>query len=230
MQQFRELFSEVAMAMFPITLVIFILQVTFLRLPAPVFFQFVIGSIMVFLGLFLFLLGVRIGLLPLGEVLGSSLPARGSLIIILGLSFILGFVVTVAEPDVRVLAHQVDFVSGGYISSSILITVVALGVGIFVVLAMLRTILNIPIAYLLGIGYMAVLVLSFFTPKDFVPIAFDAGGVTTGPLTVPFILALGVGVASVLRGKSSLTFGFGLVGLASIGPILAVMILGVIYG
>ncbi|PAM96551.1 hypothetical protein B4N84_01705, partial [Flavobacterium sp. IR1] len=116
------------------------------------------------------------------------------------------------------------------VSSNILIYTVALGVAIFVGLAMLRIVLNIPITYLLIGGYGLAFSLAAFTPAHFVPISFDAGGVTTGPMTVPFILALGVGVASVLRGKSASSDGFGLVALASIGPILAVLVLGVIYG
>jgi hypothetical protein len=136
---------------------------------------------------------------------------------------------TVAEPDVRVLAHHVDFVSEGRIAKSFLILTVALGVGIFVCMAVLRIILGVPISYLLAGGYLMIIVFSFFTTPDFVPIAFDAGGVTTGPVTVPFILALGIGTASVLGGRSSITDGFGLVGLASIGPVLGVMILGMLY-
>jgi len=138
-------------------------------------------------------------------------------------------VATVAEPDVRVLAHQVDIVSEGQIGKTPLILTVALGIGFFVAMAVLRIILGLPIAYVLGGGYLLVLVLSLFTPPDFVPIAFDAGGVTTGPVTVPFILALGIGTASVLGGKSSIADGFGLVGLASIGPVIGVMLLGLIY-
>nr|WP_243138068.1 DUF1538 domain-containing protein [Heliorestis acidaminivorans] len=130
----------------------------------------------------------------------------------------------------RILASQVEFASDGEISKTILITMVAMGVAFFVGLAMLRIVLGIPIAYILATGYAVVLLLSFFTPENFVPIAFDAGGVTTGPMTVPFILSLGLGTVSVLGGKSSLSDGFGLVGLASIGPIIAVLLLGVMYG
>jgi len=136
----------------------------------------------------------------------------------------------VAEPDVRVLAHQVDIASRGAIESNILILAVALGVGFFVSIAILRILLGIPIFYFLTAGYVMVVALSFFTPPDFVAISFDAGGVTTGPMAVPFILALGVGATSVLGGKSTVADTFGLIGLASIGPVLGVMILGVIFG
>ncbi|SDO27801.1 DUF1538 domain-containing protein [Alkalicoccus daliensis] len=223
-------FKEVVMAILPLAAVIIILQYTLIGLPPDLFFRFVAGVVMVGLGLFLFLVGVHIGLLPIGDLIGSTLPKTNKIWLILGTGFVLGIVVTIAEPDVRVLSSQVDDVSGGEIANLTLVYSVALGVGFFVMLAMARTVFNIPLKYLLLGGYGVVGLLALFTPATFIPISFDAGGVTTGPMTVPFILALGVGVASVLRGKSSTSDGFGLVALASIGPILAVMVLGVIYG
>jgi hypothetical protein len=163
-------------------------------------------------------------------MIGSTLPKSKKIWLIIAVGFILGFVVTVAEPDVRVLAQQIDDVSGGEISQMVLIYSVALGVGIFVALAMARIIFKIQLKWLLLGGYSVVFLLAAITPNTFIPISFDAGGVTTGPMTVPFILALGVGVASVLRSKSSSSDSFGLVALASIGPIISVQILGVIYG
>ncbi|MGO4889218.1 DUF1538 domain-containing protein [Anaerobacillus sp. MEB173] len=230
MQNIKDTVKEVVYAILPLSLVVIILQYTIIGMPMETFLQFIVGIIMVSVGLILFLLGVHIGLLPIGEMIGAALPKMGKAWLVVFFGFLLGFVATIAEPDVRVLAMQVDFVSDGIISSSILIYTVALGVAIFVGLAMLRIILNVPITYLLVGGYGLVFLLAAFTPAHFVPISFDAGGVTTGPMTVPFILALGVGVASVLKGKSASTDGFGLVALASIGPILAVLVLGVIYG
>lgn len=226
---FKENLVEVVLAIAPITLLVVILQVTVIHMSAVLFARFLIGAVLVALGLFFFLYGVKIGLLPMGEMIGAELPKRAGLPLILATAFLLGFLVTVAEPDVRVLAHQVDLVSEGQIGKNLLIFTVALGIGIFVCMAILRIMLGVPIAYLLAAGYLAVLALSFFTPPDFVPIAFDAGGVTTGPITVPFILALGIGTASVLGGRSAIADAFGLVGLASIGPVLGVMLLGVIY-
>ncbi|PYZ94031.1 hypothetical protein CR194_00360 [Salipaludibacillus keqinensis] len=222
--------KEVVMAILPMAVLIIILQYTVIGLPPETFFRFLAGVVMVGLGLFLFLVGVHIGLLPIGELIGSSLPKTKKPWLIIGVGFILGVVVTIAEPDVRVLASQIDQVSEGEISNLMLIYSVAIGVGFFVAVAMVRTIFNIPLKYILMVGYGAVFTLAMFTPESYVPISFDAGGVTTGPMTVPFILALGVGVASVLRGKSSTSDGFGLVALASIGPILSVMVLGVIFG
>ncbi|MBM7097562.1 DUF1538 domain-containing protein [Bacillus sp. H-16] len=224
-------FKEVSLAIMPMAALIILLQFTVIGMPTDVFIRFLFGVVMVGLGLFLFLLGVHIGLLPIGELIGSTLPKSKKPWLIITVGFILGVAVTIAEPDVRVLALQVDQVSGGEITNTTLVYTVALGVGIFVALAMARTIFEIPLKYLLVGGYTLVFALALFTPDNFIPISFDAGGVTTGPMTVPFILALGVGVASVIRGgKGSSSEGFGLVALASIGPIIAVMILGVIYG
>jgi hypothetical protein len=144
-------------------------------------------------------------------------------------AFIIGVAVTIADPDVMVLANQVGLVSGGEIGRLLLILVVACGMGFFVMLAMLRIVLGVPIQYVLAIGYSIVLILSLFAPSNYVPLAFDAGAVATGPLIVPFILSVGLGTASVLEGRSALRDGFGIMGLASLGPILAVMLLGVIY-
>ncbi len=229
MHDIKETIREVLLAVLPITTVVVILQLALLRLPGEIFLQFLIGLGMVTVGLILFLIGVQVGLLPLGELIGAALPRTGKAWLVVFFGFILGFAATVAEPDVRVLAMQVDLVSASDISRHLLVNTVALGVGIFVGLAMLRIILDVPITYLLMAGYGLVFLLAAFTPAHYLPISFDAGGVTTGPMTVPFILALGVGVASVLRGKTASTDGFGLVALASIGPILAVMLLGIVY-
>jgi hypothetical protein len=230
LKEMKDTFLEIFQAILPVILIIALLQATLIRMPAEAFTRFLIGGAMVTVGLFLFLTGVRIGLLPVGEAIGSSLVARGSVVILLGASFVLSFAVTVAEPDVRVLAYQVDLASQGRIGAGVLITAVALGVAVFVALALLRILLGVPMAYLLAAGYGVVLILTLFTPPHFVAISLDAGGVTTGPMAVPFILALGLGTTSVLGGKSALSDGFGLVGLASIGPIIGVMLLGVILG
>ncbi|MGX4670903.1 DUF1538 domain-containing protein [Cerasibacillus sp. JNUCC 74] len=230
MDNIKDTIIEVIQSILPITIVITILQFTLIWLPTETFLQFLIGVVMVGFGLILFLLGVNIGLLPVGEMIGSALSKTKSIWLIVIFGFLLGVVVTIAEPDVRVLSTQVDQVSNGSISKSVLILAVALGVGIFVALSMIRIVFSIPITYMLAGGYGIIFLLAAFTPTTFVPLSFDSGGVTTGPLTVPFIMALGVGVASVLKGKTASQDGFGLVALASIGPIISVLILGVIYG
>jgi len=229
MQSLKDTIKEVIFAVLPVAVVVILLQIIIVRLPWIAFGQFLVGLIMVVTGLILFLLGVHFGLLPVGELIGSVLPQQGKVWMVIFFGFLFGFVVTVAEPDVRVLAIQVDLVSGGDISSNLLIYTVALGVALFVGLAMARVIYNIPLPYLLVLGYGLVFLVAALGSPKFMPISFDAGGVTTGPLTVPFVIALGMGVTSVMGGKSATKDGFGLVGLASIGPILAVLILGVIF-
>ncbi|WP_422124244.1 DUF1538 domain-containing protein [Planococcus sp. X10-3] len=231
MDNVKSTFKEVVAAIMPVTIVVILLQIAIIRLPLEAVLQFLIGVFFVSIGFFLFLLGVNAGLLPIGEMIGKRLPKTKNAWLIIGTGFLLGIVVTVAEPDLRVLATQIDNVSDGEISAAVLILSVSLGLAIFVGLAMIRTLFNIPLRWVLLGGYAAIFGLSFFVPEAFVPISFDAGGVTTGPMAVPFILALGVGVASSLRSRDSEdgTEGFGLIGLASIGPVLAVMILGVIF-
>jgi hypothetical protein len=228
MQDYKETFQEVLQAILPIGIVILLFQVFVLGASVSAVLEFLLGAAMVVFGIALFLIGVRIGLLPMGEAIGSEMPKSGSLLIIAAVAFFFGFLTTVAEPNVHVLTTMIDSVSGAGIAQTPMILVIAVGAGFFVATAILRIIYKIPIMYLLAAGYGAVILLSFIAPPEFLPIAFDSGGVTTGPISVPFILALGVGVTSVLGGRSALSDGFGLVGLASIGPILAVMLMGVV--
>ena len=219
---------EVISAILPLVLVVVIFQFTLINMPVNLFIQFIIGTIMVIIGMVLFLLGVDIGILPMGKALGAELPRRGSLPLIIGVAFLIGFAATIAEPDVIVLTKQIDTVSGGTISKNVLVYIIAIGVAFFIAMAMLRILLGFPIAYLITAGYIIIIILAFFTPVEFIPVAFDSGGVTTGPMTVPIILSLGLGFSSVLAGKSAISDGFGLIGLASIGPVIGVMIMGMV--
>jgi len=225
----KEVFKEVCYAMVPLSLVVIFLQLILLKLPGEVFLQFLIGVIMVGGGLFLFLIGGQVALLPMGELIGSELPKRGNLWVVLFFGLLLGFAVTLAEPHVRVLALQVDMVSQGVVSQSMLIYAVASGVGIFLSMALLRILFRVSIIYLLIAGYILIFLIASFSSPEFVPVSFDAGGVITGPLVVPFLLSLGVGVSSTLGGKSSTADRFGLVALSSVGPVLAILLLGVFY-
>lgn len=231
MNLIKDTIKEVLLAVFPIAAVIVLLQYTVIFLPDELFYAFLGGLSMVTGGLILFLVGVHMGLLPVGEMIGSALPKTGKVWIVLVFSFILGFAITVAEPDVWVLAGYVDQASGGAIPRASLILVVALGLAIFVTLSMVRIITGWSINYFLIAGYVLIFAVIFlpYSDANFVPISFDAGGVTTGPMAVPFIIAFGVGISSVLKSKSSSQDGFGLVALASMGPILAVLFLGIIY-
>lgn len=226
MNSIKDIVLEVVYSVIPITLVVFIIQVA-LKLPFEDLARFLFGVVFVCLGLILFFIGAKIGILPIGELIGEYLPQTGKMASVLFFGCLLGFAVTVAEPDVQVLATQVDLVSGGAVPKAILISTVGIGVAIFVGLALYKLIKGIHIKYFFLISYTLVLLLTLITPADYISIALDAGGVTTGPMTVPFILALGVGVASAFAGKRD---SFGFVGLASVGPILAVLLLGVIFG
>lgn len=229
MQEVKDTIKEVVSAIAPITVVVLLLQLTIVKTPPAVIGQFVAGAGFVFVGLFFFLYGVNMGLLPIGRVIGAELPGKGSIVFFAVASLILGAAVTIADPDVMVLANQVATVSDGAINRLVLILTVAIGMGSFVALAMLRIVYNIPIKYLFAGGYGLLMILSLFAPSAYVPISFDSGAVATGPLIIPFVLSLGLGTASVLQGRSALRDGFGLMGLAALGPIFAVMLLGVIY-
>jgi len=219
---------EVLKAILPLVIVIIIMQFTLIKMPVGLFLQFLAGAVMAIVGMILFLLGIETGILPMGEAIGAELPKRRSLSLVVAIAFLIGFAATIAEPDVIVLTGQIDRVSQGSISDNILIYVIGIGIAFFVAMAMLRILFGFRMAYLLAASYLIVIILSFFTPSEFVPVAFDAGGVTTGPMTVPIILALGIGFSSVLAGRSAISHGFGLIGLASAGPIIAVMIMGII--
>jgi len=220
---------EVLHAIFPITVVIIILQFTIIWLPMKDFLHFLLGVVLTFFGFTLFLLGVRVSLLPIGEAFGVSLMKDENLGFIIGFGIALGFAVTVAEPGLQILADQVAYVSNGEIAKSLLVAVVSLGLGLFLAISLLRVVFRISLRVLLICGYILVFVLAIFSSPEFFAVSFDAGGVTTGPMTVPFILALGVGMSSVSGLKTASADSFGFVGLASIGPILAVLILGMIY-
>jgi len=228
LQFLKEKFLEVIKAIAPLIIVICVLQFTLVRAPASLFLQFLLACIMVISGMMLFFVGIDVGVLPMGRFIGADLPQRGSLLLIVAMAFSVGFTTTVAEPDVLVLSRQADAISQGAISGNIILYVMAIGVGFFVALAMLRIIYGFPMVYLLTAAYSIVIVLSFFTPVEFVPLAYDAGSVTTGALTAPVVIALAIGLSSVLAGRSSVSDGFGLLGFASIGPIIAVMIMGMV--
>lgn len=229
LQEIKGIFKEVCQSVVPIVAVILLLQII-LKMPLQSMGRFFGGAVLFTLGLFLFQIGIRVGLLPLGEAVGSALAERGSLPFLLGIAFILGLTVTLAEPNTRVLSHYVEIASEGRIGAATLIAAVALGVAIFVALALVRLFLGIPLSYLVGAGSLIGLLILMFTPPQFAAVSYDAGGVITGPLLVPFVLALGIGIASVLGGKSVLEDGFGLIGLAFFGPIIGVMLLGVFLG
>jgi hypothetical protein len=228
MRDIKEDILEVTQAVFPITLAVVLILLVFMGASLDHLISFITSAVLVALGMFFFLIGVKVGMLPIGEAIGADLPKHSSLAFITIVVFLLSFLTTIAEPDVRVLSSIIDLVSQGTVNGSTLIVSIALGVAFFVVTSVLRILYGTPIKYLFAVSYLIIIVLSFFVPDEYLAISFDAGSVTTGPITVPVIMAIGIGTASVLQDKSELSDGFGLMGLASIGPILSIMILGVL--
>lgn len=193
-------------------------------LPLTTVALFLTGAVLLVIGLSIFTLGSDMAMIPMGEAIGSELTRSKKIGWIAGGGLLIGVVVTIAEPDLQVLTKQVPAVP-----DEVLVGAVALGAGAFLLLALLRIVFQINLAHLFIISYALVfLVAGIFSP-DFLAVAFDSGGVTTGPITVPFILALGMGVSTVLSGKNSEEDSFGLCALCSIGPILAVLIMGIFY-
>jgi hypothetical protein len=218
--------KEVFTAIVPIALLTLCTLILIPDTTPDAYFRFISGTVMVILGITLFLMGVKIGVLPMGETIGSALPRIGTIPLIILITFSFGFFAAIAEPGVRVLATMILEISTSSIDKTALIIAIATGIGFFVTTAILRILYAVPLPYLLTAGYGLALILALFSPPDFVPLAFDAGGVATGPITAPFILSLGVGLTSVLGGRSSLSDGFGLIGLAAVGPVLGILIMG----
>lgn len=228
LQLIREKFIEVIKAIAPLIIVVCILQFTLVKAPTVLFLQFLVGSLMAIGGLILFFMGIDIGILPMGRYIGAELPQKGSLLLIIGVAFSLGFMTTIAEPDVLVLSGQIDRISRGAIPGNVVLYAMAVGVGFFVATAMLRVVFGVRMVYLLTSAYLVVIVLSLLAPAEFVPLAYDAGSVTTGALTAPVVISLALGLTSVLAGRSAVSDGFGLLGFASIGPIIAILIMGIL--
>lgn len=222
--KFQEKFSETIKAVFPILAIVLVLCFTITPIPPSILVTFLIGAVLLILGMLLFNVGVESSMTPIGERVGSIMTRSKNVFVMVAISFVMGIIITISEPDLQVLAQQVPS-----IPNMTLILAVALGVGIFLVMAVLRMLLGIPLAYLLLVFYGIVFVLTLFVPTDFLAIAFDSGGVTTGPMTVPFIMSFGVGIAAIRSDRHAEDDSFGLVALCSVGPILAVLLLGMIF-
>lgn len=216
--------EEAVTAVFPIIIIVLILSFTVAPLTPSVLLNFLVGAVLVMLGMMFFTLGAEMSMTPMGEKMGAKMTKSKNILLIVLLSFLLGVVITISEPDLQVLASLVPS-----IPNQVLILAVAVGVGIFLVCSLLRILFRISLSHMLVGLYIIVFVLAFFVPVDFRAVAYDSGGVTTGPMTVPFIMALGVGIAAIRNDRSAADDSFGLVALCSVGPILAVLILGLIY-
>mgnify|MGYP005750778427 FL=1 len=227
---FSHVLLEVTFALVPLIIFFLFFQLVYLKLPMKKLMNIGVGIIFTFIGLALFLQGVHVGFLPVGEMMGEKLGSLSNTWILLPVGFALGFVATFAEPAVRILNKEVEKVSGGYIPQKVLLYTLSIGVGISIALSMWRIIAGIPLLYFVIPGYLIALVMVFFSTNTFTSVAFDSGGVATGPMTVTFILALAVGVASVTEGRDPLMDGFGLIALVALAPIISVMTLGLLYG
>lgn len=224
----REKLVEVLKAVTPLVLVACVLQFTLVQAPLALFLQFLAGSMLAVVGMVLLFMGIDFGILPMGKFVGAELPKKNSLTLIIAVAFALGFATTVAEPDVLVLAGQVEAASPGGISRQAIIYVIGIGLAVLAAIAMVRIIGGWSMRYMLAAAYLIVLVLSLFAPTEFVPLAFDAGSVTTGVLSAPVMIALAIGLSSVLAGRSAVSDGFGLPGFASVGAIIAILIMGML--
>lgn len=223
-QKLKEKILESLSAVLPITGIVLILSISLVALDVGNGMIFLLSTVMLIIGMGMFQLGAEMAMSPLGEGIGGSLSKSKSVIFIIGISFLMGVLITIAEPDLQVLSSQVPS-----IPNSTIVWTVAAGVGLFFAIAVLRIVLKIDLSILLMILYAGLLIFSFFVPKNFLAVAFDSGGVTTGPMTVPFIMAMGVGLSSLRGDKNASSDSFGLVAISSIGPILAVMLLGCFY-
>lgn len=219
-----EKISEALKSVLPVTLIVLLLITTVVPVPAAMLVAFLIGAIMLVIGMGLFTLGAETSMTPMGQYVGSEMTKSKRLTLIVLVSFVVGVMITISEPDLQVLAEQISS-----IPNLMLILTVSIGVGLMLIIAMLRIIFKVKLKYLLIFFYAIVFGLIVFVPENFIPMSFDSGGVTTGPMTVPFIMALGVGVASIRSDDGAEDDSFGLVALCSVGPILAVMLLGLIF-
>jgi hypothetical protein len=220
----REKLTEALNSVLPIIGIVLILCFTIAPISSSILLCFLMGAAMIVVGTMFFTLGAEISMTPMGERLGTAITRSKKLSIIVILGFVLGFIITISEPDLQVLAEQVPS-----IPNRTLILSVALGVGVFLVIALLRMLFSIALSHMLIVFYILAFVLTLFVPKSFLAVAFDSGGVTTGPMTVPFIMAFGIGISAIRNDRHASDDSFGLVALCSIGPILAVLILGMIY-
>ena len=217
-------FQESLASVLPITIIVLLLCFTVAPIPNNMLVSFLMGAVLLIVGMAFFTLGADTVMTPIGTKVGSCITKSRKVWMIVFVSFLLGVIITISEPDLQVLANQVP-----NIPNAALIGTVALGVGIFLIIAMLRILFGISLNILLIGFYIVVFLMAMFVPKNFWAVAFDSGGVTTGPMTVPFIMALGVGVSAIRSDRHAGNDSFGLVALCSIGPILAVLVLGLLY-
>lgn len=231
MNAITEKFKEVSFAILPIVGVVLLLHFFLVPLETPVLMRFLIGAVLIMVGMPLFLLGVDISIEPIGEGMSEALIETNKMKIVVTGSFLFGFIISVAEPDLHILAQQVSSVTNNAIPQMLLVVVVSLGIGFMIAMGMYRILKKVPLNRFLTVVYLAIFVLAIFSNSDFLAIAFDASGSTTGSITVPFMLAMAAGASAFSRsGANEDTDSFGLLGIASSGAILGVLVMGLISG
>lgn len=216
-------------ALIPLLGIFLVFQLLFLKLPRSYVFNLLKGTLLATVGMVLFLQGVRIGFLPAGQAIGEILGTFAWKWALIPLGFLLGFLTCWGEPAVRILSAQVEKASAGSIRKSVVLYTICGGVALFVALGMAKIVYGIPLLYIIVPGYALAIAMSWFSEKEFMSIAFDAGGVSTGPMAVTFLMAVAVGVSSAVEGRDPVLYGFGLIALIALAPILSVMGLGFLF-
>lgn len=224
MEKLREKVKESLSSVLPITVIVLLLSILLIPMEVGAFSLFLAGAVFLIFGMGFFQLGADISMTQLGQGIGGQLIKKRKLLFIVGGCFLMGVLITISEPDLQVLANQV-----ASIPNRVLVLTVAVGVGIFLVVAVLRILFKISLSRLLTLMYLLLFFVALAAPGEFLAVAFDSGGVTTGPMTVPFIMALGIGLSAARSDKDSANDSFGLIALSSIGPILMVLLLGIFY-
>lgn len=220
---------EVFFALMPLVLFFAIFQFFTLKLPKKQLLKIVRGFVLTFGGLVLFLHGVNIGFINAGELIGKTLGEYQHNWILIPIGFILGFVVTLAEPAIQILNIEVEKVSAGYINKKVMLYFLSIGVAVSVALSMVRILTGVSLWYFILPGYLAAFILTRYVKPIFVAIAFDSGGVVTGPMIATFLLALTVGSSYAVEGSNPIFDGFGMIALVAMVPILSILILGILY-
>ncbi len=223
-KKLKEKMDESISAVLPISVIVLLLSIFVVPMETGTIALFLVGAFMLIIGMAFFQLGAEMSMTPLGEGVGSHIMKSRRLIVLILVCLVMGMIITIAEPDLQVLANQVPS-----IPSSTLIWTVAVGVGVFLVIAVLRILFHMSLPLLLCILYAGLIALSFAAPADFIAVAFDSGGVTTGPMTVPFIMAIGIGLSATRSDKNGASDSFGLIAFCSIGPVIMVLLLGIFF-
>lgn len=221
--------KEVLAAVLPIIFIVLILCIFFVHVSSDMLIRFLLGGLFLIIGLTIFLFGVDVGMAPIGQHMGRAVARSTARWMVGALSFVIGFSVTVAEPDLLILGQEVSEAMGGLLSTQLIVFMVSIGVGFMIAFGVYRILSSFPMKYFFAICYGLIAVMSLLVSNDFLAIAFDASGATTGALTTPFILALSASVSARKGGKQAEEDSFGLVGAMSVGPILAVLLMALIF-